>query len=293
MTPQEERPKLTLALSATNLGIVYFKREDLHPYKSHKGRSIPFMIDWYKDKGSKDFVISSSGNAALAALLYIQEWNSKNTDDALSLTIFVGEKIAQAKFDLLKSTAKDSHVSVTQTTRPQQSAFEASKRGKTLLRQSTDEVALLGYATLAEELGRIQNLEAIFIATSSGTTAEALHDFFKKGGVFPQIHIVQTTGCNPIAREFEPYPLQEISFADAIVDRTALRKEKVINAVSASKGFGWIVSNQEIADAVNLVEQHEGLKISPNGALSVAGLTKALSKNWQWKGAVVCVITGR
>jgi threonine dehydratase len=75
MTPIEHYSELAEILGLSDL---YFKREDLHQYGSHKGRSIPFMIDHYSGRGDRHFVISSSGNAALAAGLHVAKLNSEN-----------------------------------------------------------------------------------------------------------------------------------------------------------------------------------------------------------------------
>src|ERR1035437_8229763 len=75
LTPQKNYPNLAKALGVSSL---YLKREDLHPYGSHKGRSIPVMIDHYVKDGKRHFAISSSGNAALAAAMYLKELNGKN-----------------------------------------------------------------------------------------------------------------------------------------------------------------------------------------------------------------------
>jgi len=48
ITPLEHYPTLAKAIGVSDL---YFKREDLHPYGSHKGRSIPVMINNYYKKG--------------------------------------------------------------------------------------------------------------------------------------------------------------------------------------------------------------------------------------------------
>ena len=66
-TPLEQQAQLAEAIGISSL---YFKREDLHPYGSHKGRSIPVMIEHYLASGDTRFAISSSGNAALAAVMH-------------------------------------------------------------------------------------------------------------------------------------------------------------------------------------------------------------------------------
>ena len=99
-TQQSSFPELALALPVPEL---WLKREDLHHFGSHKGRSIPFMIDYYWHKeGLVNFVISSSGNAALAAALHVRHHNKNNPDKKISLTIFVGNKIPTEKLDILK-----------------------------------------------------------------------------------------------------------------------------------------------------------------------------------------------
>src|SRR3989344_7818631 len=178
ITPQTEHPELAKIICVPRL---YFKREDLHPYGSHKGRSIPVMIDVkIADKkkralkqDTKYFAISSSGNAALAAVHYIQERNARG--DSLSLSIFIGKNINPEKKQKLVSLIYDKKISLIETERPLQSL---TKSGVESLRQSTDPTALIGYETLARELSEIPDLRDVFVGTSTGTTAEALANFF-------------------------------------------------------------------------------------------------------------------
>ncbi len=292
-TPQTKHNKL-----AKTLGLdvpLYFKREDLHPLGSHKGRSLPLMVDAYLKQGWLSFVISSSGNAALAAGLYIKKYNQKHKNK-ITLAIFVGNKIDPIKMRLLKKV-ESKNITITKTTNPKQSAFQIDKSGKAkLLRQSTDELALVGYEQLAKELVKVKNLSAIFIPTSSGTTAQGLHLAFKKLKLNPQIHIVQTTACNPIATNFKS-PCHHIetkkSIAGAIVDNVAHRKESVILSINNSHGYGWITEDASILNIQKIVLKTEKIKLSPNSALSVAGLKQAINANWKFNGPIVCLITGR
>ena len=84
----------------------------------------------------------------------------------------------------------------------------------------------------------------------------------------------------------------EQSLADAIVDHIAHRKEKVVEVIKTSQGSGWIVTDDEIISAIKLIKETCNLAISPNSALSVAGLAKAMQLDWKFDGAVVCLITG-
>ena len=291
ITPQIKQLKL-----AKTLGLkipLYFKREDLHPLGSHKGRSIPLMVEHYTKQGQTNFVISSSGNAALAAGLYIKKYN-ENHDNSLTLKIFVGEKINKNKLDTL-SKILTKQITIIVTKNPKQQAFQIDKNGQAkILRQSTDESALLGYEQLAKELSKIKKLSAVFIPTSSGTTAHGLYLGFKKLKLKPQIHIVQTSACHPMAATFSPTNLTTTtSVAGAIVDNVAHRKEPVIEGIKKTKGFGWIANDTQIQDAINLVDQTEKIQLSPNSALAVAGLQQAIQTNWKFSGPIVCLITGK
>lgn len=293
ITPQTSHKKL-----AKILGLkipVYFKREDLHPLKSHKGRSLPLMIETYVKQGFHNFVISSSGNAALAAGLYIQKRNQAQKNK-ISLQILVGEKIDLKKFGSLKKLSSK-NIIITKTKNPKQAAFQIDKSGQAkILRQSTDNLALLGYEPLAAELSKIKNLSAIFIPTSSGTTAQGLYDSFKKIKSIPQIHIVQTAACHPIASKFSTIHDandQTKSMAGAIVDNIAHRKDAVVANIKNSHGFGWIASDPQIQTAIKLVYKTEKIKLSPNSALAIVGLQQALKQNWKFTGPIACLITGK
>lgn len=288
LTPQTKSNNLAKALGLNT--DLYLKREDLHPYGSHKGRSIPVMINKYVEQGVRDFVISSSGNAALAAAMYINEHNQNNPTAMLTLQIFVGEKVDPEKFNLLTNTGNDK-ITITKVNNPKQQAFQIDKSGQAkLLRQSTDNTALIGYKELAEELNEIKNLAAVFIPTSSGTTAVGLEKAFTELGINPQIHIVQTTACHPMVsgEDFE-----NNSIANAIVDKVAFRKKEVGEIIEKSSGNGWIANNEEILDTIKLVTETENISLSPNSALAVVGLIQAIKSGLKFNGPVVCLITGK
>ncbi len=311
-TIQMPYSKLAQALGVKD---VYLKREDEHKYGSHKGRSIPPMVKkYFKEDEVTNFVISSSGNAALAAIHAVQVHNSNNPSK-LKLKVLLGQNIDPSKLKRLLKTINDVNVSIEQVERPKQTAFQMDKNGEAKnLRQSTDDNALLGYHELAQELNKIPNLGAIFIPTSSGTTAQALGEAFFEQEYLkleqrPQIHIVQTTSCHPIVSclplpEGEstrsdggggsPIPDSGVkSIANAIVDKVAHRKDKVVELIKKSAGNGWVVTDEEIKQTQKLVKETTGIQVSPNSALSIAGLKKAKEASCDWGGKViVCLITG-
>lgn len=287
-TPHEHYPGLAKAIGCADL---YFKREDIHPYGSHKGRSIPVMIKHYHDKGDRRFVISSSGNAALAAALYVREFNAKSKD-AIELTIFVGNHIAKHKLDKLDKLAYEK-IRILKKERPLQALSQAVSDGYRSLRQSTDDIALIGYESLARELAEIKDAGAIFIGASSGATAQALARYFLNKKLPIQVHIVQTSSCHPIVDVFESFDkVEEKSIADAIVDYTAHRKAAVVPLIEKTGGRGWRATNDDIQAVRELTKKHTGLDISTNSALSIVGVMQAVYVGHKFNGSAVCVICG-
>lgn len=293
-TPQQSYPKLAKALGISN---VYLKREDQHPYGSHKGRSIPHIIKTYlRRDGIRSFVISSSGNAALAAIKMAKKHNQNNPEKKIKLYVYIGKKISSKKFNILQEEIGNlqMEISLQQGERPKQEAFLAGKEeGTVFLRQSTDDLALEGYTELANELYNIPDLVAVFVPTSSGTTAQAIAECFSAKEHIPQIHIVQTEACHPIAKALGKESKNiEHSIANAIVDNVAHRTQTVVGAVKKTDGTAWIPTDEEIITAQKLVKETTGIDISPNSALSIAGLQNALAEGRVFDGAVVCLITG-
>ena|SRR3989339_1567401 len=284
VTPQPQADKLARALGLTMP--LYLKREDLHPLKSHKGRSLPPMIDHYLKFGHSNFVISSSGNAALAAGLYLKKINSSQKNK-INLKIFVGKKIPADKIKPLQALT-NKNITIVQVTNPKQSAFLAQKQGAVLLRQSLDNLAPKGYADLYDELRRIKELKTIFIPTSSGTTLAGLF-MASKGKI--QLNIVQTDFCHPFVKSNLPTPKK--SLAGAIVDKVGHRKTEVLKALKKSKGAGYVADDWDIKNAIKLAYKTEKIKLSPNSALALVGLLHALIKGWQPKGAIALLITGK
>jgi len=301
ITPQFQATKLSQSI---NLQVpLYIKREDLHPLGSHKGRSIPFIIEKNIEDGIKKFVISSSGNAGLASAITIQEYNQRHPENKIGLKIFVGKKIPRHKLKNITDVIKGSEITIEQINNPKQTAFQTEKNSidkngnitVKFLRQSTDENAVLGYFELAKELSEIKDLNAIFIPTSSATCAEGLYDAFNKIGINPQIHIIQTDTCSTIAKNFyetAPTPPSTPSLAGAIVDNVGHRTKTAISAIKNSHGMAWIADNNEIRESVRIIKKTTNLDVSPNSALSLVGLAKALKLNWKFEGPVVLLFTG-
>jgi len=288
VTPIQKADNLAKFLGLSEL---YLKREDLHPLGSHKGRSIPLMLDHHRQSGARSFVISSSGNAALAAALTVKEINQANPESLTTLRIFVGLHIPAEKLKRLTDLS-DTNITVFQVEKPKHSAKEETKTSGTIwLRQSTDDTALVGYEALAKEiLDGVPLVQTIFVPTSSGTTAVGLGTAFNKLNTPVAIHVVQTTACHPFVEDTRQ---TENSLAGAIVDKVGHRKIAVQNIIKTTGGSGWVAEDTDIESAVSELKKYEALDASPNSALALVGLKLATASGITFSGPVVLLITGR
>jgi len=202
-----------------------------------------------------------------------------------------------SKRTALISEISDPHIHLEESPRPLQALFNLVKNAnKTSLRQSTDDDALIGYKTLADEIAETPGLGSVFIGTSSGTTAEALARRFAETKKTIAVNIIQTPDISPIAKELGAKltpTTPETSLATAIVDKAAHRKDTLVALLQKTSGAGFIVSNDDIRQAQTLLRDHAGIEATGNGALGLAGLIHALAQGTRPQGSVVCIITGK
>lgn len=262
---------------------IIFKREDENPTGSVKDRGISYQLEWAKKLEIKDLVISSSGNAAISACYFCQKLD-------LNLFVFISPKINKKKL----AAIQDYPFQVLVNKRAKSGSIKfARKNNYYHLRSSTDPRGTIGYQRIADEiLGNRGRIDSIFIPVSSGTTLVGVAEGFRKAGFLPQIHAVQTTAVNTIAKSFDQdFTPSKISLADALVAKHTPRNKQVIELVKESKGWGWVITDEQIIEADRWL-QEKGITTSYEGTAALAGIWKARKKNWQL-GKVICLLTGK
>lgn len=288
-TLQKSYPNLANKIGLPSLWI---KHEYLNEAGSHKIRLLEKLIKDHLKRGQKEFVISSSGNAAIAAAHFLTKYVKTKSN----LMIFVSKNISAEKIQRLKKTIGTCQdIKIKKVLRPKQQAFLFSKKHKAaFLRGSTEPTAPQAYYSLAKELSQIPNLKSVFIPTSSGITALGLHQGFKKLKKKIEIHLVQTEKIHPLTRNFDhQFSPQKTSLAGAVVDRIGLRKQEINKAVQESLGSGWIISDQALRQAKKLLKTEAGISMNAyNSLLSLAGVIKARKTKWPLSGTVCCLFTG-
>ncbi len=267
---------------------IWFKCEYENPTGSWKDRGMVYQVTKLLEKGIKEAVISSSGNAAISAAAYCDLAGIK-------LTVFVSPKISKEKLKLLKEKEKErKNLKIIETKKPLSLSIQyANKTGAYNLRQSKDVNATVGYETIAYELKKeMPEVDAVFLAVSSGTALVGISKGFEKYGFLPAIHAVQSEAVNPIASLFDrDFHKKETSLADAIVAKFTAREEEIVKIIKKSKGWGWVISDSQMKKARSWLVRHN-LDCSYEGAAVLAALHKAQKAGYTYNNAV-CILSGR
>lgn len=282
---------------------ILLKREDQNPTGSHKDRSLQYQLSAHIQQGESQFVISSSGNSVISAIKMLRG-RPENIHIFLSHNLSISKRKRLSEIVGITLNEVDSEQSYENfffyfTNRAVSDSFKFSRENRLpLLRGSTDEYAIPGFKTIAYELADQEpESDAIFVPTSSGTTAygiylgyqEALNQKFIKK--LPQIHIIQTSKVNLLARTYDQdYEVSKSSLATSIVDKIGHRRDNIREVIANTKGSGWIVSDEEIRASLKELSQ-QNINVSADAALSLAGLRKAKSKGMNFKKAI-CILSG-
>lgn len=264
-------------------GSILFKCEFENPTGSMKDRAIAVQVAHLINIHIQKAVISSSGNAAISAAFYCKKAE-------IDLTVFVAPSICREKLIVLKKFP----ISIKISKKPLSSAQRQSiQTGAYNLKQSKDPFAWQGYSKIAIELVKQQkDIDAVFIPTSGGAMLWGIYLGFKKIGFMPTFHTVQTEKTHPIAQIFDKhFTPRTSSLADGIVAKTTPLAEKIINVIKESKGFGWVISDDDMKKAHMFLNSHD-LMCSYEGAAALAALWKSQKRGFRYKNPVV-ILSGK
>ncbi len=263
----------------------YLKREDQNQTGSVKDRALPVQIKNLKEKGFKQAVISSTGNAALSAVHFCQK-------EDIVLHIFLSPKVNLKKKAKIENLNQNIHITKT----PIKESFRFSKANSAyLLRQSTDPYALIGYQDLGKELVKqLPKISSVFFPVGSGTTLLGTHQGIKALCSHPvKIFAVQPASHAPISSIFDPNTKSEkTTSTDALSVKFLPLKEKIIDALSQTNGDAFTISEKKLQLAASILKKND-IKTSYEGALSYAGYRKARALKIDLGPNPVVLLTGQ
>lgn len=278
-TPLQEVPELAAALGVPGLLV---KREDLSPTGSHKARSLGLLISDLLSQGRRQAVISSSGNAAIAAAAY-----SKAA--GIRTLCLISPLIPRVKLEALLGHG----ATVVASSRPVELLHHASHRwGLADLRASTHRLGPVAYRGIAAELAEAGRWIAVFTFANSGATALGLDQGFRLlGEESPQLHVVEGWPGGELTR---PWYRGSTPRPGARVGDLGTRRSRLTPAVRRamreSGGRGWRVDRKQLDEVVELAA---GLR-PPTSWEGLAALAAARqwAKTAHPKGPVGVLLTG-
>lgn len=270
-----------LSPSGTVAGVL-LKRDDLNPSGSHKDRAAAYQVAAAAARGDRAVTISSSGNAAIATSRYAAL-------HGLAAIIFVHPDTDPAKLASIDGT--------TTTLVVTERAINGAKRvarefGIANLRPSTSDEALIGYASLGDELavelppgaGR-----AVLFATSGATAIAVAHVLHRRR---PEVavHFVQGAGNAALA---DPGSTTDTAAArGAAAGRLGVRRSRrarqLTEAIARSGGRPHVVDARGVAAGRALLES-DGIVVSDESA---ANMWVAAELARSGTARVACLVSG-
>lgn len=281
----------------SNVGRFYSKNDLSLSLKCSKQRSVLPLIYLKIQEGIKKFTVSSSGNSALVAIYAALQCNYID-----ELRVFLSKNISENKIQDINSRSglnvnRSNDVQLFNNIRlefcdnPKQRSIQSTNEGFYNIRGSNDDLAKIGFQSIAFELiEQMPEVDRVFVPSSSGTTACGIYEGFRLLAKAPEIHIVQTSKVHTLIDS--DYTHENKHPAEAIVDLIGHRKAEINRIISNTGGMGWVVSseecNQAFKELLSLIPE-----ITFDSALAYAALKKYLSAHPEHKDqANVVLFTG-
>lgn len=260
---------------------LWLKREDLQPTGSHKDRAAAFQLARAAGEAKRGVCISSSGNAGIATSRYAAL-------HGLPAWVFVHPETDPRKLASIDGAT----TTLVVTERAINSAKLLSRsEGVPNLRPSTSDDALIGYASLGEELARElpREVDAVVIFVTSGATAIAVAQRLHELRPDIQIHFVQGEGNAALAD-----PSSQITDASAhgaaagrLGVRRTRRGRQLLAAIETTGGRGHVASADDVA-AGRATLLGMNIDVSDESAANITVAQRLIAAGH----AVCCIISG-
>lgn len=292
-TPLEENEDINHLLGVQH---VFFKREDKNETGSLKGRSLCYQVSLNKQRGHKAAVISTSGNAGVAAAAYAKEAGMK-------MFIFISPDTEKAKIEDMQ---KYDPVIIKSSRAIRFANYVAARYKIPNLRPSSDDDSIEGFKSIALEIADAAGeVDAVFTFVTSGSSFVGMYRGFERAvkegkiGRLPRMYAVQSGEVFSIAEEFEEnIPIirarkgegeGQLS-AGRLGVRHTKRKMEILEAVCKTKGRGVYVNDEDIETARIFLAERE-IDTSSEGCASFAAFVRLQnSENFQ---KAVCILSGK
>lgn len=275
-----------------------FKIEGVNPTGSFKDRGSTIEISQAYQFGAKEIVLASTGNMGASVAAYCARGN-------IRCTIYVPHDTASIK--LLQMDAHGARI--LRVNGDYTLAAITAKRDyeeKGLYLAGDYPYRSEGEKSVGLEIvDQLDNdLDYIVCPIGNRTLLHGIWKCLKEMKLLglidrlPKILGVQATGCNTVVRAFlkgtdRIEPVYPETMADAVACGDPLDGVWALRAIRESGGYGIAVTDDDAECARGMLAREEGIFAELSGALSLAGLIKAVDDGKVPRDArVVCLITG-
>lgn len=287
---------------------LYFKREDQNECGSIKGRSLCYQVSLNKQRGEKALVISTSGNAGIAAAAYARRAGMK-------LFVFLSPDTEKGK---IVDMQKYDPVIIRSRRAMRLANYAAVKYELPNLRPSIDDDSIEGFKSIAFEIAdEAGDVDAVFTFVTSGSSFVGMYRGFEayvkleKIKKIPRMYAVQSGEIHSIAEKFEgnsclikkenygkdilmqdtdlPADKKELR-AGKFGVRNTRRKKEILDIIEKTEGKGIYAGEKEVEEARTILAGHD-IKTSLEGCASFAGFIK-MQEEEKFRNAV-CILSGK
>lgn len=280
-TPLLTAPRLA---AANGLKQVYIKDESGEPTGSFKARGLAVAVSKAIELGVKEFVIPTAGNAGGALSAYAARAGKR-------AHIFMPKDAPVSNIVEVEITGGDLHLVDGLISDAGRLAHQAAEKyGWFDVSTLKEPYRLEGKKTMGLELAEAFHWDlpdVIVYPTGGGTGLIGMWKAFQEleelgwiGSMRPKMVSVQSAGCAPIVKAFDAGNMNVDVWPNAETIAAGLRVPKpfadrlILRVIYESQGFAVAVSDQEIVDAQKQLGTLEGIFAAPEGAATLAGISK-------------------
>ncbi|MBW6440800.1 pyridoxal-phosphate dependent enzyme [Patescibacteria group bacterium] len=271
----------------SQIDYLFFLREDKNETESLKGRSLAFQVALAKQNGKKELVISTSGNAGIAAAAYCEKAKIK-------LYIFISPETERAKIAQMQ---KHNPIIIKSKKAIRLANYLSARYKIENLRPSANESSIEGFKSIAFEIfEKLGEIDALFTYVTSGSSFVGIgraYKFLHEIGeikTMPKLFAVQSGEISSISEEFEKINQQENSRAGKLGVKNTRRKNEILQFIKQSGGRGIYIKENEFDKSKKILEKNN-IYTSAEGCANFAASLREGKKNKLNK--IVCILSGR
>lgn len=279
-----QSPLYDISTLAKTAGVqkIYIKDDTRNPSGSYKDRASVMVLKMARDKGKKVITCASTGNAASSVACL-------GASQGFPVVIFVPRLASRNKINQLLVFGATLFLVDGTYHEAVQLSFQAAQEFGWYSRNSgvnpmTREGKKTAALEIVEQLGG-KLPDHVFAPAGTGNTVSALwkgfNEMYELGlcDRLPKLSAVQTTAVNPLVRAYQSgEPIQTV-YGDTVADSINVPYPKdgfdALNAVRASGGAVYGISDEEIIATMSEVSRASGVFAEPAAAATYAGLRHA------------------